>query len=357
MSGSYGICGTPSYMAPEVLKKQSYGVKADVFSFGICLCELMTGKYPYENEPESTKSFEEAIVSGLRPAIPAHCPASVRHLIVSCWADDPDSRPTVDEIMDTLVLTERQLLAAECLTILDELPEELAKLVEEQKGELAFLTMSLKQLKGQLDAAQARATESEEKWEKERALREEAERQLKAVKDTLQQQLLSSADRPQQHSMSQPIPLLGVGGVPVLMRGSSITANADAAPGGRRMSIGMINAPHLGSRQSTGGAAAASTAAAASAAAPGAAVGIAISPRATYETIAAHRRASIPQQQRAVTPLVSPAVTPSSSPPSFIKPPQSQHRRSGSSSSLSSQPPLSFATIPQLQTVQQYPTM
>jgi hypothetical protein len=96
-------------MAPEVLKKQPYGVKADVFSFGetfhaatscalcadpccvqiadlvcfaaIVLCELIlgtsvmrqllnvaetrvcAGKYPYENEPESTATFEQAIVS------------------------------------------------------------------------------------------------------------------------------------------------------------------------------------------------------------------------------------------------------------------------------------------------------
>ena len=134
LSGSYGICGTPSYMAPEVLRKQSYGVKADVFSFGICLCELITGKYPYDSDNQSTRTFEDAIVAGLRPIIPAYCPLSIKHLIQSCWADDPDQRPSVDEIMDTLVLTERQLLAAENLTILDEMPEEIAKLFEDQKS-------------------------------------------------------------------------------------------------------------------------------------------------------------------------------------------------------------------------------
>ena len=134
LSGSYGICGTPSYMAPEVLRKQSYGVKADVFSFGICLCELISGKYPYESDNQSTRTFEDAIVAGLRPVIPAYCPLSIKHLVQSCWADSPDERPSVDEVMDTLVLTERQLLAAENLTILDEMPEEIAKLFEDQKS-------------------------------------------------------------------------------------------------------------------------------------------------------------------------------------------------------------------------------
>jgi serine/threonine protein kinase len=70
-------------MAPEVLKKAPYGVKADVFSFAIVLCEMVMGRYPYENEPESTKTFEQAIVTGLRPPLPPPhlCMASLSNLI------------------------------------------------------------------------------------------------------------------------------------------------------------------------------------------------------------------------------------------------------------------------------------
>ena len=251
-------------MAPEVLKKQSYGVKADVFSFGICLCELLTGRYPYEdNVPESTNTFEAAIMAGLRPAIPSYCPLSIRSLITSCWSDDPEARPSVDEIMDTLVATERQLLAAENLTILDELPEELSKLFEDQQAESAFLAMSIKQLKGQLDAAQARASEWEEKWEKERATREELEKAVRHLRDQLnterhqhhQQQQQQHQPHPQlpqhqqhssahalhlshlAHSSTQPMPILVP--VPVLMRGSSNVPAPppDAMPGSRRTSM------------------------------------------------------------------------------------------------------------------------
>ena len=245
-----------SDMAPEVLKKQSYGVKADVFSFGICLCELLTGRYPYEDSvPESTKTFEAAIMAGLRPSIPAYCPLSIRTLITSCWSDNPDARPSVDEVMDTLVATERQLLAAENLTILDELPEELSKLFEDQQAESAFLAMSMKQLKGQLDAAQARATEWEEKWEKEKGMREELEKTVRLLKDQLNSERHQHHHHQQQqqqqqhtaghavhlshlaHSSTQPMPLMVP--VPVLMRG---TSNApmpppDAMPGSRRTSM------------------------------------------------------------------------------------------------------------------------
>ena len=35
-----GVCGTPGYMAPEMLQRQRYGLAADVFSFGSMLYEL-----------------------------------------------------------------------------------------------------------------------------------------------------------------------------------------------------------------------------------------------------------------------------------------------------------------------------
>ena len=36
------------WMAPEVIEHNPYGEKADVFSFGIVLWELLTGKVPYQ---------------------------------------------------------------------------------------------------------------------------------------------------------------------------------------------------------------------------------------------------------------------------------------------------------------------
>lgn len=43
-----GIVGSPSYIAPEVLKKKSYdGTKVDLFSLGVMLFVIVQGQFPH----------------------------------------------------------------------------------------------------------------------------------------------------------------------------------------------------------------------------------------------------------------------------------------------------------------------
>ena len=42
------LCGTPNYISPEVINKESYGLSTDVWSLGCILYALLTGTPPFE---------------------------------------------------------------------------------------------------------------------------------------------------------------------------------------------------------------------------------------------------------------------------------------------------------------------
>lgn len=48
-------CGTPNYMAPEVLQKTSYEPgPADVWALGVMLYKMVVGKFPFINQSQIT---------------------------------------------------------------------------------------------------------------------------------------------------------------------------------------------------------------------------------------------------------------------------------------------------------------
>ncbi|KAM9973039.1 hypothetical protein ACTFIR_012410 [Dictyostelium discoideum] len=96
--------GTVAWTAPEILRHESYNQKADVYSYAIVLYELLTGEEPYQGIPPMNAGILVAS-KGLRPELPDNCDPNWKKLVVWCWSEDPNKRPSFEEITNYLTKT------------------------------------------------------------------------------------------------------------------------------------------------------------------------------------------------------------------------------------------------------------
>ncbi|KAL2613531.1 hypothetical protein R1flu_025223 [Riccia fluitans] len=93
--------GTYRWMSPEVLEHKPYDHKADVYSFGIMIWEVLTGEIPYAGLTPLQAAIG-VVQRGLRPVMPPTVPPKLAGLAELCWHQDPDQRPEFNEAVTIL---------------------------------------------------------------------------------------------------------------------------------------------------------------------------------------------------------------------------------------------------------------
>jgi serine/threonine protein kinase len=103
-SPSLDLAGTPLYLAPEVFAGRAATIASDIYSLGVLLYHLVSGRYPVEgaNRSEIQRAHAERRRTWLRDARPDLPDAFVR-VIERALASDPDQRyQTAGELDEAL---------------------------------------------------------------------------------------------------------------------------------------------------------------------------------------------------------------------------------------------------------------
>ncbi|MED6190714.1 putative serine/threonine-protein kinase wnk11 [Stylosanthes scabra] len=96
---AHSVLGTPEFMAPE-LYSENYTEKVDIYSFGMCVLEMVTREIPY-CECESVVKIYKKVTSGLRPdSLNKIKNEEVKSFIEKCIAHHPNARPSAAQLLN-----------------------------------------------------------------------------------------------------------------------------------------------------------------------------------------------------------------------------------------------------------------
>ena len=116
-------CGTKQYMAPEIIMEKEYdGIKADIFSLGVLLLNIMTNKFLFDdarvtnnNTPQTLYDYIRLKNNQIWKIGEAHgitgLSETFKQLFLKMVAFNPKERPSIEEILNDEWMKEIQNLS------------------------------------------------------------------------------------------------------------------------------------------------------------------------------------------------------------------------------------------------------
>lgn len=99
----YTVCGTPTYVAPEILAESGYGLKIDVWAAGVILYILLCGFPPFASEDNDQEKLFDCILSGMYTFPAEYWSQSsffAKQLIQNMLQLDPELRFSAEDVLD-----------------------------------------------------------------------------------------------------------------------------------------------------------------------------------------------------------------------------------------------------------------
>jgi serine/threonine protein kinase/tetratricopeptide (TPR) repeat protein len=93
LTGTGLVIGTPEYMSPEQVEKKDVDQRSDIYSLGVILYEMVTGKVPFEGETPFSVALKHKSETPTDPKeLNAQIPEELNLIILKCLEKELDAR-------------------------------------------------------------------------------------------------------------------------------------------------------------------------------------------------------------------------------------------------------------------------
>lgn len=108
------LCGSPMYMAPEVIMSLQYDAKADLWSLGTIVYQCLTGKAPFQAQtPNELKSYYENNME-LTPKLPKDISPDLADLLLSLLRRNSKDRISFEDFFNHRFLQNTRKMSPSC---------------------------------------------------------------------------------------------------------------------------------------------------------------------------------------------------------------------------------------------------
>jgi serine/threonine protein kinase/tetratricopeptide (TPR) repeat protein len=115
ITGAGVMIGTPEYMSPEQVEGKEVDQRSDIYSLGIILYEMLTGRVPFEGDTPFTIGIKHKSEIPKDPKeLNAHVPSDLSRLVLKCLEKDKEKRyQSANELRTDLEKIEKGVPTAE----------------------------------------------------------------------------------------------------------------------------------------------------------------------------------------------------------------------------------------------------